>query len=251
MLRANDQIKFELKRVTYALTIYKREALLDDIERCNNTLKDFLSVHDGVDDDDTPVHRTSPRIIFRYYKTLLTFWRHADCIHRLMRTAWRCSCSSVHCVNIQLDPRSFKRNVCMDMVVKFCDSKVIQKTQLWEKLSLSVSHLEPQTVALRCRRPLAVSFNLPNTLTQSTIATSSKATSVSTSSSTTSSESLCILAQRGQAFNLVACVCTLADDATDARYNLLRTDCKIDSDEAHSLADILSRRCSIELLHMY
>ena len=74
---------------------------------------------------------------------------------------------------------------------------------------------------------------------------------MSQSPSTNPSESLCILAQRGQVFNLGACVCTLADDATDARYNLLRADCKIDGDEAHSLADILSRRCPIELLHMH
>ena len=186
-------------------------------------------------------------------KTLLTFWKHADCIHRLMRTAWRCSCSSVHCVNIQVDPRSFRRNVCMDMVVNF---KMVQQPRLWEKLSLSVSHLEPQTVALCCRRPLAVNFNLPNAPTQPTNATSSSVTTVSTSSvaqcqSTTFSESLCILAQRGQAFSLGACVYTLADDATDARYNLFRADCKIASDEAHSLADILSRRCAIELLHMH
>jgi hypothetical protein len=65
MLRANDHIKFELKKVTYALTMYKREALLDDIQRCNSTLKDFLSVQDGVDDDDILVHRTTPKIIFR------------------------------------------------------------------------------------------------------------------------------------------------------------------------------------------
>lgn len=65
MLRANDHIKFELKRVTYTLTAYKREALLDDIQRCNKTLKDFLSVQDGIYDDDVPVHRTAPRLIFR------------------------------------------------------------------------------------------------------------------------------------------------------------------------------------------
>lgn len=141
----------------------------------------------------------------------------------------------------------------MDMVVNF---KMVQQPRLWEKLSLSVSHLEPQTVALCCRRPLAVNFNLPNAPTQPTNATSSSVTTVSTSSvaqcqSTTFSESLCILAQRGQAFSLGACVYTLADDATDARYNLFRADCKIASDEAHSLADILSRRCAIELLHMH
>lgn len=256
MLRANDHIKFELKRVTYTLTIYKREALLDDIQRCNNTLKDFLSVHDGVRDDDVHVHRTAPRIIFRYYKTLLTFWKHADCIHRLMRTAWRCSCSSVHCVNIQVDPRNFKNKVCMDMVVKFCDSKLVQQTRLWEKLSLSVSHLEPQTAAHHCRRPLTVNFNLPNTSMQPTSATNSKSTtlganSVVQSASAATSESLCILAQRGQALSLGACVGTLADDTTDAMYNLLRADSRIDGDEAHSLADILSRRSPFELLHMH
>ena len=252
MLRANDHIKFELKRVTYALTIYKREALLDDIQRCNNTLRDFLSVQDGVhDDDDVPTYRTAPRIIFRFYKPLLTIWKHADCIHRLMRTAWRCSCSSVHCVNIQVDPRTFKKNVCLDMVVKFCDSKAIQQTRLWEKLSLSVSHLEPQTVAPRCKRPQAVTFNLPNTPVQSTNATTISTNSVSQSALTVPSESLCLLAQKGQALGLGACVCTLADDATDARYDLFRADSRIDSDEAYSLADILSRRCPIELLHMH
>ena len=256
MLRANDHIKFEAKRVAYTLTIYKREALLEDIQKCNNTLKDFLSVHDGVHDDDVPVRRTAPRVIFRYYKTLLTFWKHADCIHRLMRTSWRCSCSSVHCVNIQVDPRNLKKDVCMDMVVKFCDSKLVKQTRLWEKLSLSVAHPEPQTVALRCRRPLAVSFNIPNASTQPTNATSSKPTTpgtnaVSQSASTIPLSSLCLLAQKGQTLSPGACVCTLADDTTDSSYNLFRADSKNDNDEAHSLADILSRQHTFELLHMH
>jgi hypothetical protein len=88
MLKANDHIKFELKRVTYALTTYKREALLNDIQRCNNTLKDFLFIQDGIYDDEVPTQRAPPRIIFRYYKTMLAFWKHANCIHRLMRAAW-------------------------------------------------------------------------------------------------------------------------------------------------------------------
>jgi len=256
MLRANDHIKFELKRVSYTLTMYKREALLDDIQRCNNTLKDFLSVQDGVHDDFVPVHRTARGIIFRYYKTVLTFWKHADCIHRLMRTSWRCSCSSVHCVNIQVDPRISTKNVCMDMVVKFCDSKLVQQTRLWEKLSVSVSHLESQASAHPRKRPLAVNSNLPNTSMQSTSATRSKPTTLGTnlasqSASTVPPESLCLLTQRGQALSLGACVCTLADDTTDAKYNLFRADSRIDSDEAHSLADILSRHCSFELLHMH
>jgi hypothetical protein len=255
-MRANDHLKFELKRVTYTLTMYKRDALLDDIQRCNNTLKDFLSIQDGALEDDIPLQRTTPRIIFKYYKPLLTFWKHADCIHRLMRTAWRCSCSPVHCVNIQVDPRSFKKNVCMDMIVKFCDSKLIQQTRLWENLSLSVSHHEPQVVALNSRRPLAVNFNLPNTTLPPINATSPKlpmpnTNAVSQSTSAIPSESLCLLAQRSQALSHGACVCTLADDTTNASYNLFRADSTFDSDESHSLADILSRQCAFELLHMH
>jgi hypothetical protein len=256
-LKANDHIKFELKRVTYTLTMYKREALLDDIQRCNNTLKDFLSIHDGVHDDEIPTQRTTPRIIFRYYKTLLTFWKHADCIHRLMQTAWKCSCSSIHCVNIQLDPRNLKKDVSMDMIVRFCDNTVARQTRLWEKLSLSISHHEPPTTASLPKRPLGVNFNLPNTSMQPINAASSKlATTLSTNPATLSgasipSQSLCLLAQRGQALSLGACVCTLSDDKTDASYGLFRASSDIDSDVSHSLADILSRSCSFELLHMH
>lgn len=144
----------------------------------------------------------------------------------------------------------------MDMVVKFCDSKLVKQTRLWEKLSLSVAHPEPRTVALRCRRPLAVSFNIPNASTQPTNATSSKPTTpgtnaVSQSASTIPLSSLCLLAQKGQTLSPGACVCTLADDTTDSSYNLFRADSKNDNDEAHSLADILSRQHTFELLHMH
>lgn len=101
----------------------------------------------------------------------------------------------------------------MNMIVKFCDRKAIQQTPLWEKLSLSISRPESRLGS--------------------------------------SSESLCLLAQKGQALRQGACVCTLADDATDASYALFRADSRIDSDEAHSLAEILSRSCPFELLHMH
>jgi hypothetical protein len=260
MLRANSHIKFELKRTTYTLTTYKREALLSDIERCNNTLKDFLSIQDGVQDDGFAPQPIARGIIPSYYKTLLTFWRHADHIHRLMRTAWRCSCSSVHCVNIQLDPRSFTTNVCMDMIVRFCDSNVVQQTRLWEKLSLSVSHYQSQTGSSHCGQPLRINFKLPNFTAQPSSfgpGPTNPKTLPNTPSPglqglpANSSESLCLLAQKGQALGPGACVCTLADDTTDFTYDFFRAVSSVDTDEAHSISDILSRSCPIELLYMH
>jgi hypothetical protein len=145
----------------------------------------------------------------------------------------------------------------MDMIVKFCDRTTTRQTQPWKKLSLSVSHLESQATVLHHKRLVSVNFNLPNISTRPINATSSMpATSLTTSPLSPTAarlppESLCLLAQRGQALSLGACVCTLADDMTNASYNLFRADSQIDSDDSHSLSDILSRSCPFELLHMH
>jgi hypothetical protein len=261
MLRANDHLKFELKRVTYTLTMYKRESLLSDIERCNSTLKDFLSVQDGTQEEQLLSIRQPPRHVLRRYGTLLAFWKHANCIHRLMRIAWRCACSSFHHVNIQLDQHTSSK-VCLDMLIRFGDVRSIPQTPLWEKLSLSIAYSQtPQQAlaALPNRGPSKVKFNLPNTGSQTSPSAHhagpaikhNSTSSASASTSGGSKDSLCILAQKGQTLEPGVCICTLIDDATNDMYEMSRAKTWPDDGQTSTLADVLAHKCNYELLHMH
>jgi hypothetical protein len=254
-------LKFELKRVSYTLTMYKRESLLNDIERCNSTLKDFLSVQDGTQDEETLTVRSSPRYVLRRYGTLLAFWKHANCIHRLMRTAWRCACSSFHNVDIQLDQHTSSK-VCLDMLVRFGDVQPIPQTPLWEKLSLSIAYSRtPQQAltALPNKVPSKVKFDLPNPGSQTPPSAKHAGSAIKqnvTSSplagtSGGSRDSLCQLAQKGQTLEPGVCICTLIDDATNDMYEMSRAEIWPDDDQTSTLANVLAHNCNHELLHMH
>jgi hypothetical protein len=43
MIRANDNMKFELKRVTYTIQMFKRDDIVKDISRINTLLRNTLA----------------------------------------------------------------------------------------------------------------------------------------------------------------------------------------------------------------
>jgi hypothetical protein len=48
MIRANDNMKFELKRVTYTIQMFKRDDIVKDISRINTLLRNTLADQDSI-----------------------------------------------------------------------------------------------------------------------------------------------------------------------------------------------------------
>lgn len=117
MVKANDNMKWELKRFTYTLAMFKRDDIMKDIGRINNLLRNTLSDQDSISQDDDYALGLTRRTVPRQYKKLLKFRQHASSIHRLMRSAWRCTCASMHCVYLQLDQCNVRTDMGLDMLV--------------------------------------------------------------------------------------------------------------------------------------
>ena len=247
----------------YTLSIYKREALLNDIERCNNTLKDFLSVQDSAQDEQLIASRITTKRISQRYKSLLAFWRHADCMHRLMQIAWRCTCSPYHCVSIQLCQTSGPARVCLDMTVKFRDRTTTTQAQHWgdmpvhvaRRRSTALNHISNIKVD---GSPACVKFDLPDDLILQSISTRPGTSSLSISAGPANlgplaapKDSLCRLAERSQALQAGACICTLDNDTSDDIYGIFRASQQPQVDHVHCLADILAHKGAFDLLHMH
>lgn len=263
LLRANANLKFEVRRVGYTLSMYKREALLSDIERCNNTLKDFLSVQDSAQDDQLFGSRTATKRILQRYKPLLAFWRHADCMHRLMQIAWRCTCSPYHCVSIQLCQTSESAKVCLDMTVKFRDRTTTPQAQHWEEMPVHVARRKLTALSYTSNiqadgSPAWVTFDLPDELIWQNASTRRGNSSASVSAGPANlgplavpKDSLCRLAERSQALQAGACICTLDNDTSDDIYGIFRARQQPKVDHVHCLSDILAHKCAFDLLYMH
>jgi hypothetical protein len=178
-----------------------------------------------------------------------------------MRTAWRCACSSFHNVNIQLDQHTSSK-VYLDMLIRFGDVQPIPQTPLWEKLSLSIAYSRtPQQAlaALQNEGPSKVKSDLPNTGSQTPPSTNhagpadkhNSTNSVSPSTPVGPTNSLCLLARKGQTLQPGVCICTLVDDATNDMYEMSRAETWPDDDQTSTLADVLAHKCNHELLHMH
>jgi hypothetical protein len=98
MVKANDNMKYELKRFTYTIQKSKRDDIMKDISRINALLRDTLSDQDRISQEDDYALGLTRRTVPRQYKKLLRFWKHADSIYRLMQAAWHV-CSLALCLS--------------------------------------------------------------------------------------------------------------------------------------------------------
>jgi hypothetical protein len=263
LLRANANLKFEVKRVGYTLSIYKRQALLNDIERCNNILRDFLSVQDSEQDGQFLGSRVVAKRVSQRYKSLLAFWRHADCMHRLMQIAWRCTCSPYHCVSIQLCQTGGSARVCLDMTVKFREHTTAPQAQHWGEMPVHVARRRPiasdQTSNINdAGSPECARFDLPDEFVRQSISTRHGSSSLSIPASPANlgplvapRDSLCRLAESSQALQAGTCICTLDNDTSNDIYGVFRASEQPKIGRVHHLADILAHKSAFDLLHMH
>ena len=264
MVKANDNMKYELKRFTYTIQKFKRDDIMKEISRINTLLRNTLSDQDSISQEDDYALGLTRRTVPRHYKKLLRFWKHADSIYRLMQSAWRCTCAPMHCVYLHLDQCNVRTDIGLDMLVKFCHNGPSQELRPWEKLSLSVTYSEAQQSQLcsplQRSGPLLIRFDMSSAANDSSV--SSSMTSSMTAPTPcavpacptpldATNEDLCLLAKKGQTMIPGAYICALDDARTNEAYAVVRADTPSDNSEAYSLADILRGRHSVKLFYRY
>jgi hypothetical protein len=107
----------QAKKIAYAFTIPQRETLLEEMDSFNARLESVLVANDRISGltRQSVSKPTKPRI----HKSLLQFWRHADCMFKLLSEAWTCQCKGIHCAKLWLKQR-IVATVDMKVMLQFC-----------------------------------------------------------------------------------------------------------------------------------
>ena len=116
LLQANHYITFQAKRTQYAFTGSRRDTLLEELEAQNNKLQNVLAANDRVSaitQKRRPTH--GPTINTK----VLRFWRHANDIYSIVKTAWHCTCRS--CLSLWLHHQ--RDLTSMNLVIPFCHGR--------------------------------------------------------------------------------------------------------------------------------
>jgi len=263
MVKANDNMKYELKRFTYTIQKSKRDDIMKDISRINALLRDTLSDQDRISQEDDYALGLTRRTVPRQYKKLLRFWKHADSIYRLMQSAWRCTCAPLHCVYLHLDQCNVRTDIGLDMLVNFCHNGAYREPRPWDKFSLSVTYSEAQqpqlSSPLQRSRPLLVRFDLSSAANASSVSSSTTSVAANTPCAIpvcptpldATNEDLCLLAKKSQAMIPGAYICALDDAMTNEAYAVIRAETSGDNSHAYSLEDILRNRYPVKLFYRY
>jgi hypothetical protein len=156
----------QAKKVAYAFTIPQREALLEEIESFNSKLENVLIANDRISglNCQTASTPSKPRVP----KSLLQFWRHADCMFRLLSQAWTCHCKGLHCARLWLKQR-IAATADMKIMLQFChDTRRCMHIQLEDNPAL-IPTCHGSAASLRLPlRPIGQQFTVPSIMVQST-----------------------------------------------------------------------------------
>jgi len=155
----------QAKKIAYAFTIPQRDALLEELDSFNARLESVLVANDRISGltRQSVSKPTKPRIP----KSLLQFWRHADCMFKLLSEAWTCQCKSLHCARLWLKQR-IVATVDMKVMLQFCHGarKCVHIQLADDQLPGSGSS---SAVSIRLPlRPIAQQHNLPSITVQQT-----------------------------------------------------------------------------------
>lgn len=159
----------QAKKVAYAFTIPQREALLEEVESFNTRLENVLVANDRISGltRQTASAPSKPRIP----KSLLQFWRHADCMFKLLSQAWTCHCKDLHCARIWLKQR-VAATIDMKIMLQFChDTRRCMHIQLADNPALSMT-CQSSSASMRLPlRPIGQQCTVPSIMVKSTNAT--------------------------------------------------------------------------------
>jgi hypothetical protein len=172
----------QAKKVAYAFTIPEREALLEEIERFNAELENILVANDRISGftRQTIATLSKPRIP----RSLLQFWRHADCMFKLISEAWKCQCKGLHCARVWLR-RRLAATADMKIMLQFChDTRRSVHIQLADNQILNTGCQSSAATVRLPLRPIGQQYTVPSIVVQSmntTVKGSSGATTVTLS----------------------------------------------------------------------
>lgn len=107
----------QAKKLAYAFKIPQRESILEEVEALNSKLESVLMSNDRISAIAGQAGR--PRNTPRGSKYLLQFWRHADCMYKLLSEAWFCHCKGLYKTKLWLKPRA-ATNFELQMMMRFC-----------------------------------------------------------------------------------------------------------------------------------
>ncbi|KAF7189341.1 hypothetical protein HII31_09319 [Pseudocercospora fuligena] len=141
---ANDHVSFEMKRITYSLTGFRREALIDEIESHNRLLSQFLQSNDRMAERVPKSRVAGSRSIKRSFRTSLGFWNHADRMFRLMKEAWKCGCAPLHCACLWLEEHSARMDIRLQLTLRFTSDQSSCASYLWNTRQLTMELREAE-----------------------------------------------------------------------------------------------------------
>lgn len=107
----------QAKKLAYAFTTPQKESLLEEVETLNSKLENVLISNDRI--SAVAGHSSRPRSAPRSSKYLLQFWRHADCMYKLLSEAWFCHCKGLHKTKLWLKQR-VATTFELQMMMRFC-----------------------------------------------------------------------------------------------------------------------------------
>jgi hypothetical protein len=252
--------------VSYTFAHSKRGALIEEIDECTKRLDKILSLQDGMlRHAPTTIHSTRGK---KKYAQLAVFWKHANCIFRLMHSAWRCNCMSLHCVQIPVHQGAAGTRICLELLLKYNNDNDVVQPCPWKPVPLSIDHFEDSnsTAEITPAKPKrAVRFGqahagasatggtvgvftaglLPEVLSQTKLPGVSPLGVIPAATD----QGLCHLALKSQDAVHGSHIHTLSDDASNNAYMLFTATTAIHDGLIYSLTDILRGSCTLELYH--
>ncbi|EGP84679.1 uncharacterized protein MYCGRDRAFT_110759 [Zymoseptoria tritici IPO323] len=132
------QLMFQLRRLQYSATTFRRDALIDEMEQLNSTLLRFLRSNDRIVDRNGPAHSGITRGVTRKFRTLLALAYHAERMYRALRNAWQCNCVALHCARVWLKHRSASEAVQLEMLIEFASAREMIPAGVWTRRQLAI-----------------------------------------------------------------------------------------------------------------
>lgn len=134
-------LAFQGRRAKYAMTGSRRDVLLDDVDKQNQTLKGIIEGNDHL--VSLSQGRSSRSKLAKPHKAVLNLWSHAERIFRLLNDSWNCPCKAQHCADMWLKHRATGL-VDFQMHLKFCQD-VHDPSRPWTSKSVQISPCEAPT----------------------------------------------------------------------------------------------------------
>lgn len=128
-------LAFQTRRLKYAMTGARRDALLDDVDKQNQLLRDIVDSNDRLvslsQTQNGRMRGPKPQ------KAILHLWAHAERIFRLLSDSWNCPCKAQHCADLWLKHRTTGL-VDFQLHLRYCQA-LQTSSRPWTSKSVKIS----------------------------------------------------------------------------------------------------------------